>query len=162
MNPTRVLAVNVRPGHTVRLEYGRTILIDVTEVHDEPQWVRFCGDLRHPSFGEAYETVNDSRHRHDGRMLVVADRNEPPAGTIGVWNDMDRLVRQWTAEGCTVWLLGNPDEPIGHGARLLGDVRSGACGWTWHAAYTDATGESVADYLDAERALIDATSTVNA
>lgn len=158
MEPTRIDATKVRPGHTVRLEYGPTLLIAVTEVHVEADWVRFCGTVTHPD-GTLFKHTDDSRHSLTRRLCVVADINEPPHGNP-TWHDPDRVIRQWTDGRADVWSLDDVDEPLGHGGRYRGSVTADCDGWlwVWHAAYSDAHGEHGGDYITAERALLDATA----
>lgn len=156
MEPVRIHATRVRPGHTVRLEYGPTLLIDVTEVHVEESWVRFCGTVSYPG-GMLLKHTADSRHSLTRRLYVVSDRNEPPQGNPA-WNDPDRVVRQWTDGRAGVWSLDDPDEPIGHGGRYRGSVVADGDGWLWQAGYNDAYGEHLGDYITAERELLDPTT----
>ncbi len=158
MNPTRVAATLVRPGHTVFLEYGRDLLIDVTEVHVEPEWVRLCGNLKHPQDGTILRFTDDSRHRLTGRLKVVGDRNEPHRSARPAWHDLTRVCRHWDGAITLVWSLDDAYEPFGHGARLRGWITMTRGGWVWRAAFGGASGTTAGDYLGAEAVLLDATA----
>jgi hypothetical protein len=153
--PVRVPADRLRPGHTVRLEYGQALTLDAREVVIDAAFVRLVGWLAHP--GQPPHTyVTDSRHRPDTWLAVVADRNQPPGPGEPMWHDLDRVMRHWADDQVVVWLLDDPDEPLGHGGRLCGTVHMTPGGWRWEDAYRDIAGDVAGSYLDAERALLDA------
>jgi hypothetical protein len=146
----------------VFLQYGRDLLIDVTEAHreifKEQECVRLCGPIAYPDC-TPHDVADNSRHLPVTRLKVVADRNDPPArSNPGINDDSGRVIRQWSDGTATVWELDDIYEPLGHGGRLLGTVtiRPGGS-WAWKAAFADAAGETDGDYLTAESALIAAT-----
>jgi hypothetical protein len=168
MDPIRIPATQVLPGHTVFLRYGRDLLVDVdqvfaehTDTHPVPgdcrgTVIRLVGAVRYPQCDTAHDYTATSRHRTTTRLTVVADRNEPIGHRDG-WNDLTRIVRHYDRDRRMhmVWTLDN-DEPIGHGGRFVGTIfrvpHDGGA-WWWHVD-CGRGGRQIGNYIDVEASLL--------